>query len=104
MVSTASGNHPPPDAAAFERELLARERTLRALIERALAERAPPRAVRPAPRLTPHEAAAVRLLAEGLTNRQIGARLGLARGSVRNILGRAYRKLGATGRAQAAVR
>lgn len=54
-------------------------------------------------RLTEREAQIIHLLAAGQTNRQIGQQLQLATGTVRNYLGRIFRKLGVTTRTQAAV-
>jgi DNA-binding CsgD family transcriptional regulator/tetratricopeptide (TPR) repeat protein len=52
--------------------------------------------------LTPREIEVVRLAAEGLTNRQIGARLYLSEGTVRNYLSTAFAKLGVSRRAAVA--
>src|SRR5437762_3460468 len=98
-------NQPPSDArTALYRELLEREQILHELIDRALAEQGHPRALRPMLRLTPREIDILRLMSEGRTNRQIGTHLNLAPGTVRNYLGRIFRKLGVTARAQAAAR
>jgi predicted ATPase/DNA-binding CsgD family transcriptional regulator len=53
--------------------------------------------------LTPTEAEVVRLVAEGLTNPQIGARLLMSRGTVKTHLSHIFTKLGATNRAQLAA-
>ena len=54
--------------------------------------------------LTARETDILRLLAGGLTNRQIARRLHLSPGTVRNHLGRVFPKLDAIDRTQAAVR
>ncbi|MEZ4337501.1 MAG: alpha/beta fold hydrolase [Sandaracinaceae bacterium] len=56
------------------------------------------------PHLTPKEAAIAELLAEGLDNPQIAARLGSAEKTVRNAVSRIYERLGVEGRPQATVR
>jgi DNA-binding NarL/FixJ family response regulator len=63
---------------------------------------APPRAVREAG-LTPAEAAVLRLVAEGLDNREVAARLGKGEKTVRNQLSMIFDKLGVKSRAQAIV-
>lgn len=63
-----------------------------------------PLRVTAAPNLTEREAHILHLLALGRTNQQIGDRLHLATGSVRNQLVQIYRKLGVRTRAKAAVR
>lgn len=55
-------------------------------------------------RLTPQEHRVASLLAEGLTNRQIGARLGLAEKTVKNHVSAVLTKLGAANRTEAALR
>lgn len=57
-----------------------------------------------APALTPRERALAVLVAQGLDNRQIAARLGLADKTVRNALSALYTKLAVEGRPQAVVR
>ena len=57
----------------------------------------------PRERLTPRERDILRLLARGLSNREIGAALHLTPGTVRNRVGHLLGKLGATDRTQAAV-
>jgi DNA-binding NarL/FixJ family response regulator len=96
--------------AALRHELREHERRLHELIGRVLADvgegrAAPPAALLPpsAP-LTPREVEILRLLASGQTNRQIGLQVRLGAGTVRNYLGRIFRKLGVTSRTQAAVR
>jgi DNA-binding NarL/FixJ family response regulator len=54
--------------------------------------------------LSPRELDILRLIAEGATNRQIGRKLRLSAGTVRNYNGHIFRKLGVDGRTQAAVR
>ena len=56
------------------------------------------------PRLTPRERALARLVAQGLDNAQIAARLGVAGKTVRNALSALYAKLGVEGRAAAVAR
>lgn len=53
--------------------------------------------------LTPRELECLRLLASGLTNMEIAARLGIGYTSVRSYVVRIYDKLGINSRAQAAV-
>lgn len=53
--------------------------------------------------LTPTEVEVVRLVAEGLTNPQIGARLLMSRGTVKTHLSHIFTKLDATNRAQLAA-
>lgn len=55
-------------------------------------------------RLTPQEQRVASLLAEGLTNRQIGERLGLAEKTVKNHVSAVLTKLGAANRTEAALR
>jgi two-component system response regulator DevR len=55
-------------------------------------------------RLTPQEKRVAVLLAEGLTNRQIGERLGLAEKTVKNHVSAVLTKLGAANRTEAALR
>ena len=52
--------------------------------------------------LTPTERAVVKLLAEGLTNPQIGERLFIGRGTVKTHLAHAFAKLGVNTRSQLA--
>jgi two-component system response regulator DevR len=54
--------------------------------------------------LTPQERRVASLLAEGLTNRQIGERLGLAEKTVKNHVSAVLTKLGAANRTAAALR
>lgn len=55
------------------------------------------------PRLTEQELSVVRLAAQGLTNREIGARLYLSRHTVKEYLSHAMRKLGVHSRVAAVV-
>jgi len=64
----------------------------------------PPRLPPELAELTPRERDVVLLAAEGLSNREIGARLYLSEGTVRNYLSTAYAKLGVTRRAELARR
>ena len=54
-------------------------------------------------RLTPQERRILELVAEGLTNRQIGERLFLAEKTVKNYMSTVLAKLGLESRTQAAV-
>jgi DNA-binding NarL/FixJ family response regulator len=58
----------------------------------------------PLPRLTPRERALAGLVAQGLDNAQIVARLGVADKTVRNALSALYVKLGVDSRARAVAR
>lgn len=58
----------------------------------------------PAPHLTPREQELTSLVAQGLDNLQISARLGVADKTVRNMLSAFYIKLGVEGRAMAVVK
>ena len=53
--------------------------------------------------LTPRECAVLELIGEGLTNRQIGVRLGLAEKTVKNYVNHLLPKLGVERRTQAAI-
>jgi two-component system response regulator DevR len=55
-------------------------------------------------KLTPQEQRVASLLAEGLSNRQIGHRLGLAEKTVKNHVSAVLNKLGAANRTEAALR
>jgi DNA-binding CsgD family transcriptional regulator len=55
------------------------------------------------PVLTPREHAVARLVAEGLTNREIGERLVISVKTTEYHLGNAYTKLGVRSRAQLAA-
>jgi two-component system nitrate/nitrite response regulator NarL len=54
-------------------------------------------------KLTERQRQIVRELAEGITNKEIGHRLGLAEGTVKVQLNRIYRKLGIANRTALAV-
>jgi len=53
--------------------------------------------------LTPRERGVLQLIGEGLTNRQIGARMGLAEKTVKNYINQLLPKLGVERRTQAAI-
>lgn len=53
--------------------------------------------------LTPRETEVLKQVAAGLSNKQIGKRLGLSEKTVRNHLSRAFGKLGATNRTEAVM-
>jgi DNA-binding NarL/FixJ family response regulator len=53
--------------------------------------------------LTPREREALGLVADGLSNKQIARRLGIAEGTVKAHLGRAFRRIGARHRTEAAL-
>jgi DNA-binding NarL/FixJ family response regulator len=97
------------ERAALYRELLEREHRLQELIVRLLDREQEPG--RWSPRETPpvlihltgREVEILQLLVTGRTNREIGAQLCLRAGTVRNYLGRIFRKLGVTTRTEAAV-
>jgi two-component system response regulator DevR len=59
--------------------------------------------VAPGPELSMRESQVLGLIAEGLTNREIGARLGLAEKTVKNYVSGLLAKLGMERRTQAAV-
>ena len=98
------------------RALLEREARLEALVERLLGREkgwtgpvCGPRDTTPVSggttvHLTEREEQVLQLLVVGYTNREIGVRLLLEAGTVRNYLGRIFRKLAVTTRTQAAVR
>jgi DNA-binding NarL/FixJ family response regulator len=91
---------PKPDLADVLRRVAAGER----FVDPAVAEllfRAQGAAARP--RLTEQELSVVRLAAQGLTNREIGARLYLSRHTVKEYLSNAMRKLGVASRVAAVV-
>ena len=101
---------------ALHRELLEREARLKSLIEQLLGHERlqEPSAITvqqfPAARLgdpiplTEREIQILQLVVRGHTNRQIGAQLGCTSATMRNRLGRIYRKLGVLTRTHAAVR
>jgi DNA-binding CsgD family transcriptional regulator len=92
------------------REVLAQGRCLEKLLLRLLEQRRQQPDQRfevraPATeRLSPREQEILRLVATGRTNQQIGAEIRLSPGTVRNYVGRLFRKLGVSGRTQAAIR
>ena len=63
----------------------------------------PPHESLPEP-LTEREREVLRLLTQGLSNREIGTRLSLAEGTVKNYVTQILQKLGVRDRTQAAVR
>jgi DNA-binding NarL/FixJ family response regulator len=111
-----SDHERPESPAELYRALLEREARLEALVERLLDQGqrraassdgirdAPPEDTCVSLHLTAREKQVLQLLVVGHTNRQIGARLSLGAGTVRNYLSRIFRKVGATTRTQAAVR
>lgn len=76
--------------------------TLASRVHKDLTARAEPTAASPID-LTLRERQALRLITEGLTNRQIGERLGLAEKTVKNYVSGLLAKLGMERRTQAAV-
>jgi DNA-binding NarL/FixJ family response regulator len=71
-----------------------------------LTELKPLRLVKPGggmTRLTPREAAVVQLLAEGLSTREIGQKLGLTEHTIRNYLSAIYDKVGVSSRVELAL-
>ncbi len=54
--------------------------------------------------MTQREAEILRLLADGLSNREIGLRLNLSEGTVKNYVTGLLQKIGARDRTQAALR
>jgi DNA-binding NarL/FixJ family response regulator len=87
----------------LRRELLLNPEVMTRLLGRLASEDA---AIRhsPAEHLTPREAAVLRLLARGQTNREIAASLGVAVGTVKVHVERIIAKLAVSDRTQAAVR
>lgn len=57
----------------------------------------------PKDELSPQEKRIVRLIAEGMTNREIGKELGLTEKTVKNYVSNIFRKLNVSNRAEAAV-
>ncbi len=78
---------------------LADSRTVEALIGRLRADAEPSGKLAA---LTPRERTVLTLIAEGLTNRQIGERMSLAENTVKNYVAHVLDKLGVSGRRQAA--
>jgi DNA-binding NarL/FixJ family response regulator len=58
---------------------------------------------RPEESMSPRELEVLRLVAEGLANKQIGRRLGISERTVKAHLGRVFRELGVTDRTSAAL-
>src|SRR3989442_9815330 len=56
------------------------------------------------PKLTAREQAVLGMLADGLTNREVGERLGLSHHTVKDHASSLYKRLGATNRANAVAR
>jgi HD-GYP domain-containing protein (c-di-GMP phosphodiesterase class II) len=95
----------PPDAAAAELRRDAREGRLDgAAVEAVLAAAGQPRAPREHPGgLTDREVEVLRLVARGLTNKQVAARLSIAPKTAGNHVQNLYAKLGVSSRAAAAL-
>jgi DNA-binding NarL/FixJ family response regulator len=91
---------PKPDLANILRRVAAGERFVDPSVA-AMLFRAQGRPARP--RLTEQELSVVRLAAQGLTNREIGARLYLSRHTVKEYLSHAMRKLEVDSRVAAVV-
>jgi DNA-binding NarL/FixJ family response regulator len=94
---------------ALRRQLVEHEQRLREVIGQAfgrdIADQSAPSALAtPVPSVTPRDLEILRLLILGQTNRQIGLRVRLRPGTVRNHLSRIFRKLGVNTRTEAAVR
>jgi len=68
------------------------------------ATQAGPGAARGMPDLTPRESEVLQLMAGGMSNAQIAAALGLAHGTVRNVVSVVLSKLGADSRTRAVLR
>jgi DNA-binding NarL/FixJ family response regulator len=100
------------ECVALRQELLERDRQYQDLVGRLLVQHDGAReqarrqsdAALIAEQLTVREVEILSLVIEGLTNRQIAARLHLSAGTVRNHLGRLFPKLDVADRTQAAVR
>jgi DNA-binding NarL/FixJ family response regulator len=75
----------------------------RSMSERIVAEATAQHASDAVSDLTPREHDILRLIADGLTNRQIGDHLGLAEKTVKNYISTLFAKLGVERRTQAAV-
>ena len=96
------------ERAEMYRELLERDRRLHELIGQLLIDRESDRrraeAVSQLEPTTPREKEILQLVANGLTNQQIGRQLGLSPGTVKNHVARLLEKLGVADRTAAAVR
>lgn len=102
--SPGDGEHEPPRGDATrgrEARMLVATPKLEGGIERDEDTADPNHVPLEAPRLTDRELTVLRLVAEGFTNVQIGARLYLSRHTVKEHLGHAMQKLGATNRVRA---
>jgi len=75
----------------------------RRVAARVVAELTAPSTVAPNPSLTPRESQVLELIAQGMTNRQIGEHLELAEKTVKNYVSGLLGKLGLVRRTQAAV-
>lgn len=85
------------------RRVAAGERLVASTVGRAVVERLDPPSADPTAGLTPRERQVLELIAEGLTNRQIGEQLELAEKTVKNYISGLFAKLGMERRTQAAV-
>lgn len=96
------------ERAEMYRELLERDRRLQDLVSRLLIDRESDRrravAVALLEPTTAREKEILQLVANGLTNQQIGRQLGLSPGTVKNHVARLLEKLGVADRTAAAVR
>jgi len=87
--------------AGRDRDALAQERRASQLARRCEGARTPALAPLAAPRaLTPREAEVARLVAEGLTSREVAGRLSVSVRTVDNQLASVYSKLGIAGRSE----
>ena len=85
------------------RELLEREQRLHDLIGQLIDQQSQDTASAPS-NFSGRELSIIRELVHGSTNQQIGDELHLSAGTVRNYLGRIFRKFGVASRTEAAVR
>lgn len=90
--------------AVHQGEIWVRAEALRFLVE-AIVETVPPRTLnaKSAPVLTEHEHGIVRLVVEGLTNRDIARQMSLRENTVRNHVFRIFEKLGMSNRVELAL-